>query len=142
VVAGLNLDMAVNSVDDYYYGCRVKMAEKVEKEYLVKERDNSKFNNAWEEGERKAVNAGDALKRTNSIAIYVYTNTVQYKIYTQFNNDTRHGKQNYTAGTYKWYSLQFLLTEAIETLREQQNTCFKTFRGTKLAITGFTFPIV
>ncbi|KAG1941637.1 NAD(P)(+)--arginine ADP-ribosyltransferase 2-like [Pimephales promelas] len=62
-VAGLNLDMAVNSVDDYYYGCRVKMAEKVEKEYLVKDRGNPKFNNAWEEGERKAVNAGANVEK-------------------------------------------------------------------------------
>jgi len=35
--------MAVDSVDDYYYGWGEKMAEKVKKEYLEKEMCNSEF---------------------------------------------------------------------------------------------------
>ncbi|XDV33284.1 hypothetical protein PO909_003746 [Leuciscus waleckii] len=99
------------------------MAKKVKKEYLKKERGNAEeFNNAWVEGEKNA--SRDTLKINNSIAIYVYTNT-EYNIYPKFNDDTRNGKQEYTAGTYKWYSLRFLLTEAIEIMRN-------------LALNGFT----
>lgn len=101
-------------------------------------RRNSEFNNAWEEGKRNALN--NTLKFHNSIAIYLYTNTHKYSIYPKFNNDTRYGKEKYTARTYKWYSLQFLLTEAIESLREEQNQCFNTFRGTNLIFNGFTSP--
>ncbi|XP_052408199.1 uncharacterized protein LOC127953236 isoform X2 [Carassius gibelio] len=35
------LDMALNSVDDLYYGCKEKMAKQVDKEYLKKELRNS-----------------------------------------------------------------------------------------------------
>ncbi|KAL1278831.1 hypothetical protein QQF64_025504 [Cirrhinus molitorella] len=37
------LDMAPNSVDDQYEGCRKKMANLVETKYLKKEINNSKF---------------------------------------------------------------------------------------------------
>ncbi|XP_067308017.1 erythroblast NAD(P)(+)--arginine ADP-ribosyltransferase-like [Pseudorasbora parva] len=127
------LDMAPDSVDDYYYGCRVKMAKEVKTNYLKKELDNSEFGKAWQESEKKA--SKKSLKRHNSVAIYMYTNT-DFKIYDKFNNDGRNGKKSYAARTYKWYSLQFLLTEAIETLRKKQTGCFKTFRGTNVQFNG------
>ncbi|XP_048017489.1 erythroblast NAD(P)(+)--arginine ADP-ribosyltransferase-like [Megalobrama amblycephala] len=141
------LDMALNSVDDYYYGCRQNMAKKVKEKYLNEKCDNSEFErngfkNAWQKGESYVSNQKkmkhDTLK-CNFIAIYVYTD-IDFKIYQIFNNDARNGKQNYKDGTYKWYSLQFLLTEAIEILRKKQNRCFKTFRGTNLTFNEITFP--
>ncbi|XP_026095734.1 NAD(P)(+)--arginine ADP-ribosyltransferase 2-like [Carassius auratus] len=124
------LDMALNSVDDYYEGCREKMTNLVKTEYLGKELCNSaKFKKAWLEATLDA--SCGTLKCKNTIAIYMYTNT-DYKIYEIFNNDGRNGKQNYENKTYKWYSLQFLLTEAIRLLKKQQNRCYSTYRGTKL----------
>ncbi|KAK2916853.1 hypothetical protein Q8A67_001227 [Cirrhinus molitorella] len=42
------LDMALNSVDDLYYGCKEKMAKLVKTEFLEKELNNSDdFRNAW-----------------------------------------------------------------------------------------------
>ncbi|KAK9961642.1 hypothetical protein ABG768_007056 [Culter alburnus] len=143
------LDMALNSVDDYYLGCRMKMAKKVKTEYLNEECDkNPEFKKAWEKGKKNALKH-DTLKLDNSVAIYVYTDTPDRpnranrdntKIYQIFNNDARNGKQNYKDGTYKWYSLQFLLTEAIQILREKQSGCFNTFRGTNLTFNKITFP--
>ncbi|ROK79153.1 NAD(P)(+)--arginine ADP-ribosyltransferase 2 [Anabarilius grahami] len=139
-VEGRKLDTAPNSVDDYYYDCRENMAKDVKK-YLNEEcGKNPEFKKAWEEGEKNVLKH-DTLKLDNSVAIYVYTDT-EFKIYKIFNNDARNGKQNYKDGTYKWYSLQFLLKEAIEILRKKQNRCFKTFRGTNLKFNEIAFPSI
>ncbi|XP_056091586.1 ecto-ADP-ribosyltransferase 4-like [Rhinichthys klamathensis goyatoka] len=132
------LDMALNSVDDQYKGCTGKMERLVKTKYLKKELDNSNdFRNAWKLSEKNISfwNIASKLKRTHKIAISVYTHPTS-KIYLKFNNDTRNGKQNYTDMTYKWYSLQFLLTDAIQILKKTQNACFKTFRGTNVIFNG------
>uniref|UniRef100_A0A671T731 NAD(P)(+)--arginine ADP-ribosyltransferase n=1 Tax=Sinocyclocheilus anshuiensis TaxID=1608454 RepID=A0A671T731_9TELE len=114
------LDMTLNSVDDQYDGCTRKITQLVETRYLKKELNNSR-NNFKIEPENN-------LTRKHSVAIYVYTGD---KVFCDFNNETRYGKQNYTTETYKWYSLHFLLTEAIQILKKTQNTCYDTYRGTK-----------
>uniref|UniRef100_A0A8C1DRV5 NAD(P)(+)--arginine ADP-ribosyltransferase n=2 Tax=Cyprinus carpio TaxID=7962 RepID=A0A8C1DRV5_CYPCA len=131
------LDMANNSVDDLYYGCKEKMAKQVKTEYLKKELNNSvDFKKVWEIGKKKVSrNFFDILKRKQKIAIYAYTYTqikTNLNIYVKFNNDTRYGKQNYTVIKYKWYSLHFLLTKALHILKKTQNRCFDTFRGTNV----------
>ncbi|XP_050961668.1 NAD(P)(+)--arginine ADP-ribosyltransferase 2-like [Labeo rohita] len=122
------LDMALNSVDDRYEGCTNKMADVVKNFYLDKERKSEIYNKAWQEGEKHAKKPEDNLKRNHSIAIYVYSDS---KVFSDFNNDARSGKKNYENKTYKWYSLHFLLTDAIQILKKQ-NKCFKTYRGTKV----------
>ncbi|XP_058620092.1 NAD(P)(+)--arginine ADP-ribosyltransferase 2-like [Onychostoma macrolepis] len=137
------LDMAPNSVDDQYKGCRKKMVNLVKTKYLKKELSNSDdFRNAWERGEKnvthKFVNIFSKLTKQHKIAIWVYTDP-KSKIYVKFNNDTRNGKQNYKDNTYKWYSLHFLLTDAIQILKKKQNRCFNTFRGTNVTFNGQVF---
>uniref|UniRef100_A0A8C1ZSI9 NAD(P)(+)--arginine ADP-ribosyltransferase n=1 Tax=Cyprinus carpio TaxID=7962 RepID=A0A8C1ZSI9_CYPCA len=124
------LDMAPNSVDDVYDGCADKMANLVESNYLEKEINNSPdFKNAWQEGEVNATEQDDTLTKNNSIAIYVYTNN-NSNVYSNFNMAVRNGKQNYKEQTFKWYSLQFLLTDAVKKLTRTQNKCKTTYRGT------------
>uniref|UniRef100_A0A8C1DXB8 NAD(P)(+)--arginine ADP-ribosyltransferase n=1 Tax=Cyprinus carpio carpio TaxID=630221 RepID=A0A8C1DXB8_CYPCA len=124
------LDMALNSVDDQYDGCTVKMAHLVTTKYLKKEINNSTdFRNAWQEGEVNATAPEDNLTRNHSIAIYVYTN-LNSNIYRNFNMAVRNGKQNYTNQAFKWYSLHFLLSDAIQILTETQKKCKTTYRGT------------
>ncbi|XP_050956727.1 ecto-ADP-ribosyltransferase 4-like [Labeo rohita] len=138
------LDMVPNSVDDQYKGCTEKMANLVRTKYLKKELSNSDtFRNAWETGLKNvSQNFRSTLKKDHKVAIWVYTDP-QSKIYVKFNNDTRNDKQNYTVETYKWYSLHFLLTDAIQILKKKQhkqkNTCFKTFRGTNVKFNGHVF---
>ncbi len=121
--------MALNSVDDQYEGCREKMAEKVKTVFLKKERNNSPdFKIAWKKGEDFVKTQNDKLTKNHLIAIYVYSDSNVYKL---FNPDTRNGKKQYKHKTYKWYSLHFLLTEAIQILKETQNKCYSTYRGTK-----------
>uniref|UniRef100_A0A8C1SF93 NAD(P)(+)--arginine ADP-ribosyltransferase n=1 Tax=Cyprinus carpio TaxID=7962 RepID=A0A8C1SF93_CYPCA len=124
------LDMANNSVDDQYDGCTREMTQLVEKKYLKKELNNStnNFKIAWQEGQKNSKEPENNLTKNHSIAIYVYTGD---KVFRDFNNETHYGKQNYTTEKYNWYSLHFLLTEAIQILKKTQNTCYETYRGTK-----------
>ncbi|XP_073690788.1 GPI-linked NAD(P)(+)--arginine ADP-ribosyltransferase 1-like [Garra rufa] len=126
------LDMAPTSVDDQYKGCTEKMADLVKTKYLEKERSASaEYNQTWQEGELNARKAEDNLQQIHSVAIHVYTNK-DSKVYSDFTKATRTDKQNYTDGTYKWYSLHFLLTEAIQILKKTHNRCYVTYRGTNL----------
>ncbi|XP_059414960.1 NAD(P)(+)--arginine ADP-ribosyltransferase 1-like isoform X2 [Carassius carassius] len=123
------LDLANNSVDDQYDGCEQKMAHRVETEYLKKEINNSPdYKIAWKKGEDFVKAQNNKLTKNNLIALYVYSDSHVFKL---FNPDTRSGKTKYIQMRFKWYSLHFLLTEAIQILKKQQNKCYSTFRGTK-----------
>ncbi|XP_051742504.1 GPI-linked NAD(P)(+)--arginine ADP-ribosyltransferase 1-like [Ctenopharyngodon idella] len=122
------LDMALNSVDDQYMGCREKMAKLVETELLKKElQKSSDSKTAWENNKAKPPN--DNLTKNHTISIYVYSDTSVYK---HFNPETRRDKDQYKHMPYKWYSLHFLLTDAIQILNQTQKQCYSTFRGTKV----------
>ncbi|XP_051570201.1 NAD(P)(+)--arginine ADP-ribosyltransferase 2-like [Myxocyprinus asiaticus] len=124
------LDMAPNSVDDQYCGCRKNMSNLVSTVFLENETSgNSTFATAWTKGVIKAKAPEDNLTMNHSVAIYVYTGN---NVYKDFNDATRSDKQKYINKTYAWYSLQFLLTEAIQILRETQKKCQKTYRRTKV----------
>ncbi len=121
------LDMALNSVDDQYEGCRENMANDVETEYLKKElKKSDTFNIAWKKCEQ-FIKPEEKLTKNHVIAIYVYTDS---QVFRDFNNDARSGYQNYKNKSYNWYSLHFLLTDAIQILKKE-NECIKTYRGTK-----------
>ncbi|XP_056091578.1 NAD(P)(+)--arginine ADP-ribosyltransferase 2-like [Rhinichthys klamathensis goyatoka] len=124
------LDMAPNSVDDYYSGCRGKMANLVKMEYLKKEiYSSAKYKISWKVGEMFVKFPKDHLTRNHLIAIYVYSDS---NVYHHFNPDTRYGKKQYKHKTFKWYSLHFLLTEAIQILKKTHNKCMLTYRGTNV----------
>ncbi len=124
------LDMAPNSVDDQYEGCREDMTNDVETKYLKKELNNSDtFKIAWKKAEEFAKKNDTDLKKNHLMAMYVYSGS---HVFNHFNNDTRYGKEQYRETRYKWYSLYFLLTEAIQILNKTQNTCYSTFRRTKV----------
>ncbi len=68
----------------------------------------------------------DKLSKNNLNAIYVYTDY----LYAQFNMADRNNRKKYIDKTYKWYSLHFLLTEAIQILKNMQKSkCYLTYRG-------------
>ncbi|XP_051745465.1 ecto-ADP-ribosyltransferase 5-like [Ctenopharyngodon idella] len=124
------LDMAENSVDDCYVGCKKNMSCLVETELLERELNNStKFRMVWQDAEKNHEPPADNLTENHSIAIHVYTNS-RVDIYQELNDAVYSDKQQYKDSTYTWYSLQFLLTEAIQILKESQNRCKSTYRGT------------
>ncbi|ROL42414.1 NAD(P)(+)--arginine ADP-ribosyltransferase 2 [Anabarilius grahami] len=124
------LDMAPDSVDDRYYGCEKIMADLVNKKYLAMEKNNSpNFKAAWIIADKKTskLNIFSKLSTQHKIAIKVCADD---NVRSEFSHDTRTGRQSYKDNTYKWYSLHFLLTEAIQILKKKENKCFDTFRGT------------
>lgn len=122
----LPLDMAKNSVDDQYRGCIEKMLRLVKDKYLAEELLKlPNFNSAWKKGEIFCEqHKNDILLMDHCIALNVYTD--DHKVYQLFNDDTRIGRANYTKNKYKYYSLHFLLTDAVHRLRMPCNT---TYRG-------------
>ncbi|XP_050959322.1 ecto-ADP-ribosyltransferase 4-like [Labeo rohita] len=126
----ITLDMAPNSVDDQYDGCREKMAKLVETKYLKKEFKNSKdnFKEAWKDCENKIKKPRDNLNRNHLIAICVYTGN---RVYREFNKDVGSDNLKYKDKTFKWYALHFFLTEAIQILKSKQNECQSIYRRTK-----------
>ncbi|XP_051988721.1 erythroblast NAD(P)(+)--arginine ADP-ribosyltransferase-like [Xyrauchen texanus] len=120
-------NMEPNSVDDQYEGCTKNMEKLVDTKFHNKEiSGNSAFAAVWKEGERYAKPPGDDLTRNHSIAIYVYTSR---KVYADFIPAVQNGKQKYKDMTFRWYSLHFLLTEAIQILKKTQKKCQNTFLG-------------
>ncbi|XP_056306046.1 ecto-ADP-ribosyltransferase 5 [Danio aesculapii] len=126
------LDKALNSVDAQYKGCEVKMANLVKTKYLKKELNSMpKYKKVWMAGEKHVKKPAGHLTRNHLIALYVYIDTSLYK---DFNSATRNGRKQYKQKTFKWYSLHFLLTQAVQILSKTQG-CIKTYRGTSVEFT-------
>ncbi|XP_030634886.1 ecto-ADP-ribosyltransferase 5-like [Chanos chanos] len=124
---GIPLDMAMESVDDAYFGCTEKMSDLVKNYYLKKEMYiNETFRDLWKEAV-KSVIPDDGLKKEHAAAIWVYTNNA---IYADFNRAVGHGEKSYKNGTFQYQSLHFLLTTAIQILKKKQPRVLNTYRGT------------
>lgn len=130
----LPLDMAEDSVDDQYSDCIREMSHLVQNTYLEQELKNTtNFREAWGHGENFTIceNPGNGLTRNHCIALHAYSlDNSKLQIFSAFNNATRTGRVNYTNLRYQWYSLHFLLTDAVQHLRKTQKSCNKTYRGT------------
>lgn len=126
--------MAENSVDDQYSACTGEMSCLVNNKYLEQELKNTtNFQKAWQLGENFTIcdNPGNNLTRNHCIALHAYSlDTPEIQIFSAFNDATRAGRVNYTDMTYQWYSLHFLLTDAVQRLNKIQKLCNVTYRGT------------
>ncbi|XP_036429463.1 NAD(P)(+)--arginine ADP-ribosyltransferase 2-like [Colossoma macropomum] len=129
------LDMAENSVDDSYEGCRDDMNKLVISEYIEYERKNTPgFAAGW----KKALNNCkilSILSINQCAAIYMYTadaENMKNCSYTQFNKATRNGAADYQSGDFQFYTLHFFLTDAVQELQKKQRVCFTTYRRTRV----------
>ncbi|XP_041837915.1 ecto-ADP-ribosyltransferase 5-like isoform X2 [Melanotaenia boesemani] len=135
----VSLDMAPNSVDDMYTVCKDKMEKKVKAEFILNERNGDKnFSLAWKAAEvnynkkwshRRGKKPSRTLGKEQIIAIYVYT-LDKPKIYLEFNDAVRTQRFNYKT-TFKYHTLHFFLTTALQTLNarnSQSERCLTGFR--------------
>ncbi|XP_041091743.1 NAD(P)(+)--arginine ADP-ribosyltransferase 2-like [Polyodon spathula] len=124
--ASIPMDLAGNSLDDQYVGCRKEMLKIVNKKYLSSElKKNPDFKNAWSIAKKENKNQKQkVLKPEQAMAIYVYTMDA---VHDPFNKAVREGGTNYKAFPFK--SLHFLLTDALNTLRSKEAKCYNVFRG-------------
>ncbi|XP_066536185.1 NAD(P)(+)--arginine ADP-ribosyltransferase 2-like [Hoplias malabaricus] len=138
------LDMANDSVDDYYEGCKDDMYNLVSSKYTEYEKMNTPgFAEAWKTALIKCNKNG--LNVNLSAAIYLYTQDSSFNpkcSYVQFNNDCRKGKEAYLSGDFKFYTLYFFLTEAIKELNKQKDIKTKLFCLTSYRRTKFKFSNV
>lgn len=131
----IQLSMAEDSVDDMYYGCHKEMSEKVQKYYLKKENQDRVFAKAWSDAAQCAKKKPRVEDRALTIlhmhAICVYTRNGLYHV---FNEAVRAQRRFYNT-KFKFHSLHFLLTSAIQILKSD-NRCYTTYRRTKQTFTG------
>ncbi|CAB1327004.1 unnamed protein product, partial [Coregonus sp. 'balchen'] len=134
------LDMAPDSIDDSYDGCRKNMLCEVTNKFLpeVKNVDRN-FKDAWEDAMKLYNNNHksnvEQLSNDHLRAIHVYVNP-QRMIYVPFNEATRSLGKSYKTH-FKYHSLHFLLSDALRILNEAQGKqCVKTFRGATVAYQG------
>ena len=130
----IQLNMAPNSVDDMYDGCKVEMKSKVLNEFLQNEKNRDKnFKKAWELARKKEEKKrSTALGREQAMAINVYTRETP-NIYLAFNNAVRTQKNQYKT-TFKYHTLHIFLTDALQTLNAKNSNadkCLTVYRRTK-----------
>ncbi|XP_042338640.1 erythroblast NAD(P)(+)--arginine ADP-ribosyltransferase-like, partial [Plectropomus leopardus] len=139
--ASIQLDMAPNSVDDMYDGCRDQMMKKLP-EYLNNEKNrNKEFAKAWKNAEAKAYTSSE-LDKQHITAIKCYT-AAENDVYYQFNTAVRKEGPEYKT-TFGFHALHFLLTDAIQALKERrsknvpvgQDGCVTSFRRVGRSFNG------
>ncbi|XP_032298179.1 erythroblast NAD(P)(+)--arginine ADP-ribosyltransferase-like [Coturnix japonica] len=129
------MDMANSTFDDQYRGCSRMMED------VLEELNRTEFTNqVYAEGWRTAAmewrnrwgraNRPPALRRDQATAMMAYT--MEGKLYHQFNAATRRdgtSRQHYLR-SFPFKTLHFLLTRALQTLRESQpQRCHHVYRG-------------
>ncbi|KAG7223688.1 hypothetical protein INR49_015413 [Caranx melampygus] len=122
------LDLAPNAVDDMYTGCKDKMDNRVKKQYLPNEKNKDKnFTLAWGEAERyynkkwkrrKGKRPSTSLGKEQIMAIYVYT-LDKPNVYLDFNTAVRTKRSVYVTA-FKYHTLHFFLTDALQTLSSRK----------------------
>ncbi|KAM3874199.1 ecto-ADP-ribosyltransferase 4-like [Diretmus argenteus] len=125
------MGMVEDAVDDMYKGCTATMMDMVKKKYLIKE-SKGQFLQAWQKAEtcaedrlEKRRKVDGALTKDHLRAICVYTSN---DIYQKFNRVVRTSRAEYS--NFKFHSLHFLLTDAIQILKSGQEYCSTTYRRT------------
>lgn len=134
------LDMAPNTVDDMYRGCKDEMEYRVKKEYLLNEKNRDKnFTLAWSEAEKYYNKkwkrhkgkrpSSSSLGKERVMAIYVYS-LDKPRVYPGFNEAVRTQKSEYKT-TFRYHSLHFYLTDALQTLntrKPEDERCLTGYR--------------
>ncbi|KAF7653701.1 hypothetical protein LDENG_00079830 [Lucifuga dentata] len=126
------MDMAENSVDDMYNGCRAQMSQMVETKY----KEELKHVNDWKLHEECAKKHLRALTKEHMQAICVYT----MMFYYTFNDAVRTSREQYGT-SFQYHAFHFLLTTAIQLLKENQ-PCYTTYRRSDLKFTGNVGQII
>uniref|UniRef100_A0A4W5MSH3 NAD(P)(+)--arginine ADP-ribosyltransferase n=1 Tax=Hucho hucho TaxID=62062 RepID=A0A4W5MSH3_9TELE len=136
-------DMAPDSIDDSYEGCRKNVLCEVTNNFLPKEKKKyRKFQCAWWEAMEFYDNHEHNIELSNDHlrAIHVYVNPTEM-IFKPLNEATTLGKRYTTV--YKYHSLYFLLSDALRILnKDPGKQCVETFHGTWLAYEGIKDDIM
>ncbi|XP_039659717.1 GPI-linked NAD(P)(+)--arginine ADP-ribosyltransferase 1-like [Perca fluviatilis] len=126
----LPLDMAENSVDDMYDGCKEDMKKRVTKDLENEKNKDKNFKAVWDRSENTHTPFGEwfnkVLKRKLIVAIRTYTDETD--VYSKFNAAVRTQGPEYKT-TFGYHAFHFLLTTAIQDISaSDKKQCFTVYR--------------
>ncbi|XP_074486747.1 T-cell ecto-ADP-ribosyltransferase 2-like isoform X2 [Sebastes fasciatus] len=125
----LPLDMATDSVDDMYDGCRPETASVIDLFGVFEWHFNRNFSTAWALAESRAKKPEHKqLKEEHATVMYMYTKLKPIR--QDFNRAVKTGKYNYSTDGFRFHYFYFFLTEAIQVLRHNQTSCRTTYHRT------------
>ncbi|XP_039659719.1 NAD(P)(+)--arginine ADP-ribosyltransferase 1-like [Perca fluviatilis] len=126
----LQLDMAENSVDDMYFGCKNKMKKRVTEDLKNEKNNNPNFTEVWDRSEKEVhwsiwKRFTEVLTKKQIVAIRTYTDE---GVYGDFNAAVRTQGPEYNT-TFGYHALHFLLTTAIQDIRaKKKEQCLTGYR--------------
>ncbi|XP_028434731.1 ecto-ADP-ribosyltransferase 4-like [Perca flavescens] len=130
-VAGNNsvlpLDMAENSVDDMYFGCKKQMKKRVTKDLENEKNNNPNFTRVWDRSENEVHWPiwKKVLTKNQVVAIRTYTDE---DVYGDFNAAVRTQGPWYN-DTFGYHAFHFLLTTAIQDIgAKKKKQCLTGYR--------------
>lgn len=130
MIGGLPLDMATDSIDDMYDGCRSEAASVIDLFGVFEWHFNSKFSFAWALAERHAKKpAHKQLQEDHATVMYIYTK--EKKIRQAFNKAVNTGKHKYSTYKFMFHYFYFFLTDAIQILHQNQTLCRVAYHRTR-----------
>lgn len=122
--------MATDSIDDMYDGCRAEAASVIDLFGVLEWHFNRHFSSAWAVAERRARKpAHKQLKEDHAIVMYIYTRAKHIR--QAFNNAVNTGKHKYSTYKFIFHYFYFFLSDAIQTLRQNQTSCRVTYHRTR-----------
>uniref|UniRef100_A0A8B9SM36 NAD(P)(+)--arginine ADP-ribosyltransferase n=1 Tax=Anas platyrhynchos TaxID=8839 RepID=A0A8B9SM36_ANAPL len=127
------MDMAQNSFDDRYQGCRYKMEVALKKLHHA-EFKNHIYADTWRKAAKRWRNSNrpQGLRRKYAVAVLAYT--ADTDLYSLFNKAVRYGgsSRKHYLQSFHFKTLHFFLTEALQTLRKAQGRkCYNVYRGVR-----------
>ncbi|KAK7910196.1 hypothetical protein WMY93_014880 [Mugilogobius chulae] len=134
------LDMVPQSVDDMYQNCKPKMSEIVTAKYFPSEmKSNKLFENAWKKTEQCAkdkfsTRQNKKLSENEIHALCIYTAN-DLGLFKVFNDMVRTSGAKYTSNGFKYHTLHFWLTLAIQNINPNKQ-CRTTYRRTTVKFMG------
>ncbi|XP_061588396.1 ecto-ADP-ribosyltransferase 4-like [Cololabis saira] len=120
------LDLATDSIDDMYAGCRSETASLIDLFGVFEWHFNTNFSIAWalvERNARKPVH--EQLKDDHAIVVLMYTKFAHIR--EDFNTAVKTGKHKYNTEGFHFHYFYFYLTQAIQALRHKQTSCRTTY---------------
>ncbi|XP_043969764.1 ecto-ADP-ribosyltransferase 4-like isoform X1 [Gambusia affinis] len=127
--AVLPLDMAPDSIDDMYDGCRSKSLSLINLYGVFEWHVNKNFSYAWAVDERNAKKpVHKHLQDDHATSLYIFTKLANIR--QDFNTAVKTGKHEYSTDRFRFHFLYFYLTDAIQALHPNHSACQTVFLRT------------
>ncbi|KAM4750408.1 T-cell ecto-ADP-ribosyltransferase 2-like [Anableps anableps] len=149
--AVLPLDMAPDSIDDMYDGCRSKSMSLINLYGVFEWHVNINLSYAWALDERHAKKpVHKNLQDDHATSLYIFTKLANIR--RDFNKAVKTGKYKYSTHGFRFHFFYFYLTDAIQALNQNHSECrtvyLRTWKrfdqniiNTNIRFGGFTWAV-